>query len=115
MKLFNIVVESALHQIRSGHMLFPYKFGVRQELEKIFKQNQDLNVNPRAKVLYTIDQLVRKTNEAIQRRTTAGETQKAGHLENYKELLWLIRDECEKLRPEGEEGMLERTRPGVKI
>lgn len=115
-KLLKIVVESAFHSIGPDHPLSPYKAGVASELEKIFRQNEDLDVNPRAKVLGTIDQLIRKTNEAIQRRTDAGETRNVERLNSYLELLWLVRDECEKLRPEGDEGWLsEPTRPGRKI
>lgn len=114
-KLLKIIVESAFHSIGPDHPLFPYKAGAALELEKIFLQNEGLDVNPRAKVLYTIDELIRKTSEAMQKRVSAGETRKVKHLENYLEILRLIRDECEKLRPDGEEGLLERTRPGVKI
>lgn len=115
-KLFKIVVESALHAIGPNDPLFVYKDGVRKELDRVFTKNEEFDVNPITKVLYTIDELIRKTREAIQRRTDAGETSKVEHLENYLSLLNLIRNECEKLRPEGNEGLLsEKTRPGKKI
>lgn len=115
-KLLKIVVESALHAIGPDDPLFVYKDGVRKELERVFAKNEGLSVNSRAKVLYTIDELIRKTREAIQKRIDAGETRKVEHLENFFSLLLLIRDECEKLRPEGNEGLLsENTRPGKKI